>query len=103
MRRPIIVAFESVATPQDRLTAAVLDGEWSIESARKPARKGVFWCAADKPIEDDSLRLAPVHRTSKLPEGAECEECGIAIAQLQQMMGDVLDRVAEPSPSEKTA
>lgn len=95
VRRPrITVAFGSVETPQDRLFYEAFTGEIvSDERRRRPPWKGTFWCAADKPIEDPSLVLRPVYRTTKLPNDEDgfpfrCNACGIEIVELQRVMSE---------------
>lgn len=86
-RRRMVVAYESVETPQDRLYQEMMTGELlPMERRRRPPGKGVFWCAADRPEESDQLRLRPVYRTNRVPEFAQCEVCFIEIAALQKAM-----------------
>lgn len=86
-RRRMIVAFQAIETPQGRMFRELVGGdEIPMGERRKPRGLGVYWCAADKPIEDSSLRLAPVYRTQKIPEEARCEECRIEITKLQEML-----------------
>lgn len=92
-RRRMVVAFQSVQTPLDRVTKMALDNASADEllaDARRPPGKGRYWCAADKPMEDAYLVIAPVYRTSEVPDDewgnpVQCEECGIEISKLQEM------------------
>lgn len=83
-RRRIIVAFEEIETPQDRMWRTVASGITEVSS--KPVRLKKFWCAADKPNTDPTFMVAPVYRTSTVPEDAACETCGLEIVELQKLM-----------------
>lgn len=54
----------------------------------------VYWCAADKPpaarprVADPFFKIAPVWRTTKVDEDAQCCACGIEIRRLQEMFSD---------------
>jgi hypothetical protein len=90
VRRRTIVAFQQVEGPQARLMRDMVGGPGTVtdEQRRKPPGLGRYWCAADRPQEDDAdFRIAPVYRTHKVAEDARCEECGIAIRELQEMLG----------------
>lgn len=90
MRRRIIVAFQQVEGPQSRLVRDMLGGPGTVtdEQRRKPPGLGRYWCAADRPQEDDAdFKVAPVYRAHDVAEGARCEECGISIRELQALLG----------------
>lgn len=62
-------------------------GDW--ESGARRARHDRYWCAADRPeTSDDALGLmvTPVYVGTKVPEDARCEECGIGIRELQELL-----------------
>jgi hypothetical protein len=42
----------------------------------------VFWCPADRPATDDGFCVSPVYSKDRIPEDAECEECGIGLHEL---------------------
>lgn len=104
-RRRMVVAFVEVESPQDRtwrhaalgssVEEILAEGRRPLPKAfhdegRTPEGRPRYWCAADKPIEDDRFRLAPVHRTSTVPEDAACEECHIGIRDLQAALSEVI-------------
>lgn len=85
-RRRIVVAFEEVESPQARMLRHAIDGdvtEDDLSGPRRPRGRGRYWCAADKPGTDNAFQVAPVYRTNKVPESAQCEHCGISIRELQ--------------------
>lgn len=99
----MVVAYMQVETPAQRAfrhaalgssvddllaeprTIPVLDHD----EGRDHDGHATYWCAADKPKESpmdkDFFRIAPVHRTTKVPEDAECAVCYIRIRKLQEM------------------
>lgn len=90
MNRRITVAFEQVEGPQSRLLRDMFGGPGTVtdEERRRPPGRGRFWCAADAPAEDNAdFRLRRIYRTNEVPKDARCEECGIGIRELQEMMG----------------
>lgn len=90
-RRRIVVAFQEVESPQGRLLRHMLDGdllEEDLSGPRRPAGRGRYWCAADRPVgTDEGFQIAAVYRTHDVPEGARCEACSIEIRELQEAMG----------------
>lgn len=96
--RRITVAFQQVEGPQSRLMRDMLGGPGTVtdEQRRKPPGLSRYWCAADKPEEDDAdFRLARVYRTHEVPDDARCEECGIGIRELQEEMTSIAKSVSE--------
>ncbi len=86
----MVIAFQQVTTPQDRMIFEVLTG--TMLEDRRPRGKGRYWCAADKPETYDDFHVAAVYRTQKVPEDAQCEECGIYIRELQDEMNDLVGK-----------
>lgn len=88
MTRRIVVAYQEIESPQARLWRHMAGGVVTKDDLRG-RRKGLgrYWCAADKPGEDDGFHLAPVYRTHDVPEGAECQHCRIGIRELQIALG----------------
>ena len=62
------------------------------DGGHTPEGRYRYWCAADKPETDRQFVLAPVYRT-KVPDDAECEECGISLREL----ADELTKALTPS------
>jgi hypothetical protein len=91
MPKRMVVAFEEVESPQARMWRHCAGGAVTEDDlCGKPVRLGRFWCAADKPIEDDDFRLVRVYRTHVVPEDARCEDCAIPIRELQEAMTQML-------------
>lgn len=111
-RRRMVVAYMQIEAPQDRAFRHAALGTSVDEILAEPRRvplldhdegrdeegHGVYWCLADKPeiTQADSavFRIAPVYRTTKVPDDAACEVCGIEIGELKEMFSEM----AEPSP-----
>jgi len=100
----MVVAFVEVETPQARMFRQAAQGlsvDEILAEGRSPRPKPFhdhgrtpegrlrYWCAADKPGSDDTFQVAPVHRTSKVEDDAECETCGIPIHELQEMFSEL--------------
>jgi hypothetical protein len=99
----MVIAYMQVESPVQRSFRHAALGSSVDEILAEPSRipvldhdegrdwdgHAVYWCAADKPKmlpeDKDFFRIAPVHRTTKVPEDAECEVCGIGIRSLQEM------------------
>lgn len=84
-----IVAFQEVESPQAKMMRHLIDGDFDDDDLVGPDRprpKGRYWCAADRPRTGDDFRVVPVYRTHEVSEDAECQECGIGIRELQEMM-----------------
>jgi hypothetical protein len=91
----MVIGFVEVETPAMRVFRHAATGMsvddiiaeprtlW-IQSGIKGDERFHFWCAADEPESDHLSAFAPVYRTTELPEGACCEECGIELADLQR-------------------
>lgn len=96
----MVVAFQRVESTRQRQFRQAFSGNFDGLTPQPILRRGDFlgsgrgegyyWCAADAPETDDDFALRPIHRTSKVDELARCEECGIAIGELQQDMTRLL-------------
>jgi hypothetical protein len=97
----MVVAFVEVETPQARMFRQAAQGlsvDEVLAEGRRPTPKPYhdhghtpegrlrYWCGADGPESDDTFRVAPVYRTSHVEDGAQCEECGLPIRDLQEML-----------------
>lgn len=82
-RRQIVVAFELIELPEQRVFRQAWAG-MSVDEivAEKPVGLGTFWCAADQP-RDPPLRK--IYRTTEVSDEARCCVCDIAIHELQEM------------------
>jgi hypothetical protein len=81
-RRRITVAWEEVESPQAR-TFRHAWARLTVEQILAEPRRvplGRFWCGADRPHE--SVPVRRVYDGTRVPEDAECEECGIRIGDL---------------------
>lgn len=99
----MVVAYMQVESPAQRAFRHAALGSSVDEILAEPRRVPVldhdegrdhdghvvYWCAADKPEmlpeDKDFFRIAPVHRTTKVAEDAECEVCYVRIRELQEM------------------
>lgn len=104
--RPMVVAFVEVESPQMRQLRHAVSGADTgrmVADARRPPWVNVsrwddgppefaFWCAADKPSGE--LDVAPIHRTTRVPAMARCEECGVGIRELQAELTEALAGVS---------
>lgn len=102
-RARMVVAYLQVETPAQKAFRHAAIGSTVDEILAEPRRVPVldydegrdqeghptYWCAADKPPPctdgDVFFRIAPVWRTTKVAEDAECVACGIEIRRLQEM------------------
>lgn len=80
-----MVAYRQVESTQMRQWRSVSTGEIVLPRDAQPLDG--YWCGADKPDADETtFAIRPIYNSSKVPEGAQCEECGIDIRELQEMM-----------------
>jgi hypothetical protein len=103
-RRPRrIIGWIEVESSQDRLFRHAVLGEgkagdgMQVKLRRIPGTddyEPTYWCGADRPATDrTTFMVRPVYNNTKLHAGAECEHCGIELADLQRDVNEVLDAV----------
>lgn len=96
-RRRMIIAFVEIESSQHRMLRQMVTGDTEVKRNRDALLRhdyddeysARYWCAADRPDAADGVSFAikPVYRTHEVPENADCEVCGIAIRELQELMG----------------
>lgn len=113
--RRMTVGFVQVASAMDRhwiVSTQELDFDAAMELARHPpilgepenpaaAHRAHWWCAADAPVQSQGteFQLRRVYRTSKVPEHARCEVCGIHLTELQKSMTEMVERIYHGNPA----
>lgn len=102
-RRRILIGFVEVETDQQRVFRHAATG-MSVDEILAEGPRGIpkpyhdegntpegrlrYWCVADGEQIDqgDDFRMKPIYRTSRVPADAECEDCGIRLRELQEML-----------------